>query len=206
MGSNPVPATQEGPVRKNGPFVFLRLDAAERDAATKRRGLAQRSRQLAPRGAARSRARGREIRSARAARLGHTRSGVAIEFLTAARQIVLDVADIVADDDELPPTLLDAIRAARLPIGQSCRGEGVCRSCAVDVELGLAALPRPTPLEARFGFTGSRRLACQVALPAAQELVRLHHPAWGRPPASSGGSTSAPSSGPGGAADDRLEP
>lgn len=131
---------------------------------------------------------------------------MAIEFLTAARRIVLDVADIVADDDELPPTLLDAVRAARLPIGQSCRGEGVCRSCAVDVEVGLAALPQPTALEARFGFTGPRRLACQVALPAAHELVRLHHPAWGRPAASSGGSTSAPSSGPGGAANDRLEP
>ncbi|WP_096325763.1 2Fe-2S iron-sulfur cluster binding domain-containing protein [Nannocystis exedens] len=159
---------------------------------------------LAPRSA---RARGRpRFSPARVARLGHTGSGVAIEFLTAARRIVLDVADIVADDGDRPPTLLDAVRAARLPLGQSCRGEGVCRSCAVDVEVGLAALPQPSALEVRFGFTGARRLACQVALPAAQELVRLHHSAWGRPPASSGGSTSAPLSGPGGAVDDRLEP
>ncbi|MDC0718920.1 2Fe-2S iron-sulfur cluster binding domain-containing protein [Nannocystis bainbridge] len=131
---------------------------------------------------------------------------MAIEFFTATRQIVLEVADIVAADDELPPTLLDAVRTARLPLGQSCRGEGVCRSCAVEVEVGLAALSQPTAIEARFGFTGPSRLACQVALPATGERVRLHHPAWGRPAAASGGATSAPPSGPGGAADDRLEP
>ncbi|WP_431312837.1 2Fe-2S iron-sulfur cluster binding domain-containing protein [Nannocystis pusilla] len=130
---------------------------------------------------------------------------MALEFLTAGRLIVLDVADVAGVDGQ-EPTLLDAVRAAKLPIGQSCRGEGVCRSCAVDIEIGLASLPQPSALEARFGFTGARRLACQVALPAAREQVRLHHPAWGRPAASSVDSTSPASPGPGGPADDRLEP
>jgi ferredoxin len=131
---------------------------------------------------------------------------VAIEFLTAGRQIVLEVADIAATAPDQPASLLDAVRAARLPLGQSCRGEGVCRSCAVDIERGADALAPPGPLEVRFGFVGARRLACQVALPPAHRTVRLHHPSWGRPPAAAREPVQGPSSGPERAPDDTLEP
>lgn len=95
------------------------------------------------------------------------------------------VVELAADDPaDAPPTLLDAVRRAGLPIGQSCRGEGVCRSCVVDVEAGAAALPPLSPIEVRFEFTPARRLACQAVIPAADVRVRLHHPAWGRPAAS----------------------
>lgn len=106
-----------------------------------------------------------------------------IEFLTAARRIVLDAATIAPAEPGLSPTLLDAVRAARLPLGQSCRGEGVCRSCAVDVPHGAEALPPLTAIETRFGFAPARRLACQVVVPAAAVRIRLHHPSWGLPPA-----------------------
>lgn len=121
-----------------------------------------------------------------------------IEFLTAARLIVLDSGDLAPAEPDQAATLLDAVRVARLPIGQSCRGEGVCRSCAVEIEIGAAELPPPTALEARFGFRAARRLACQVVVPTASVRVRLHHPSWGRPP--------APPAPPSPAADGRLEP
>lgn len=118
-----------------------------------------------------------------------------LEFLTAARRIVLESADIAPAEPDLPVTLLDAVRAARLPLGQSCRGEGVCRSCAVDVLGGAAELPPPGAIETRFRFEAGRRLACQVVVPAAAVRVRLHHPSWGLPPAP-----------PTPAADGRLDP
>ena len=123
---------------------------------------------------------------------------VAIEFLTAGPLRVVDVAAVTATEPDAPPTLLDAVRAAGLPLGQSCRGEGVCRSCAVDVEVGAAELPPLTALEARFGFRPARRLSCQVVVPAASVRVRLHHPAWGRP--------ATPPAAPTPGADGTLEP
>lgn len=82
-------------------------------------------------------------------------------------------------------TLLDAVRHVGLPLGQSCRGEGVCRSCAVDIEAGGEHLGALTSLERRFGFHDTRRLACQACLPApaGNHIVLVTHRAWGRPPA-----------------------
>jgi len=114
-----------------------------------------------------------------------------IHFVTASGRIRLPVAELnarppgsePASADEL--SVLDAVRHAGLPLGQSCRGEGVCRSCAVDIEAGGEHLGALTPLERRFGFHDTRRLACQARLPAPgrNDVVLVAHPAWGRPPA-----------------------
>lgn len=114
----------------------------------------------------------------------------ALEFSTSRGVLQLDLAGVRGDGDA-PPTLLDAVRTAGLPLGQSCRGVGVCRSCTIHIERGADALPPLTPLEARFGFAPDRRLACQIELSPALVLLRVHHPAWGRPP-------SAPTPGPDG--------
>jgi len=86
-------------------------------------------------------------------------------------------------------TLLDAVRHAGLPLGQSCRGEGVCRSCAVDLIAGDEALSPRTPIELRErrGAPASPpgvRLACQARLPAPGAVARVvvGHLAWGRQP------------------------
>lgn len=113
-----------------------------------------------------------------------------IELLTAKGRLVVDPAGLQPDDPERP-TLLDAVRAAGLPLAQSCRGEGVCRSCAVDIVSGADALLPLSPLEARFGFSAQRRLACQAAISGSCELVGVHHPAWGRPAPPPGAPTSA---------------
>lgn len=123
-----------------------------------------------------------------------------IHFATASGRIRLPVAELGArpgsdpepsasdpspgPDSPAELTLLDAVRHAGLPLGQSCRGEGVCRSCAVDIEAGGEHLGALTSLERRFGFDDTRRLACQARLPApAGNLhVLVAHRAWGRPP------------------------
>ncbi|MBL9106916.1 MAG: 2Fe-2S iron-sulfur cluster binding domain-containing protein [Myxococcales bacterium] len=104
-----------------------------------------------------------------------------IVFATAARRIVVPAAEI---HDPEGTSLLAAVRHAGLPLGQSCRGEGVCRSCAVDIVAGADRLGPLTPLERRFKFSGERRLACQAGLPSAHTDVSVvvTHPAWGRPP------------------------
>ena len=107
---------------------------------------------------------------------------MAIEFATARGVLRLEVAAIPVEEDRAP-TLLDAVRARGLPLGQSCRGEGVCRSCVLRVERGAAALPPLTAIEARFGFSLEHRLACQVELSPGQADLRVHSPAWGSPPA-----------------------
>jgi ferredoxin len=105
-----------------------------------------------------------------------------VHFLTARGRIALAIAELAVGDEA---SLLDAVRHAGLPLGQSCRGEGVCRSCAVDVEDGVDHLGPPSPLERRFKFGDTRRLACQARLPTAAEpaIVVVAHSAWGRPPA-----------------------
>lgn len=109
-----------------------------------------------------------------------------IHFATASGRIRLPVAELTAKlpADQADVTLLDAVRHVGLPLGQSCRGEGVCRSCAVDIDAGAGHLGPESPLERRFGFHDTRRLACQAHLPrAAGSIVLVSHRAWGRPPA-----------------------
>lgn len=123
-----------------------------------------------------------------------------IVFQTRRGALGLPVAELCAPAEA---TLLDAVRHVGLPLGQSCRGEGVCRSCAVDVLAGADRLGPPSPLERRFGFAGERRLACQARLPAPASAARVvvGHPSWGREPrATSEPDTPADSAGPPGPA------
>ena len=55
----------------------------------------------------------------------------------------------MALDLEVPAgtTLLSAARAAGLPIGASCDGDGICGACGLRVLAGAAALSRERPLE-----------------------------------------------------------
>jgi ferredoxin len=128
------------------------------------------------------------------------RSVAEIVFQTRRGALSLPVAELCAPDEA---TLLDAVRHVGLPLGQSCRGEGVCRSCAVDVLAGDDQLGAASPLERRFGHAGARRLACQARLPAPASAARVvvGHPSWGRPPqASSEPDAPAGSAGPTGPA------
>jgi len=109
-----------------------------------------------------------------------------IVFETRRGLITLPVTELCAPAEA---TLLDAVRHAGLPLGQSCRGEGVCRSCAVDLIAGDEALSPRTPIELRErrGAPASPpgvRLACQARLPAPGAVARVvvGHLAWGRQP------------------------
>lgn len=121
-----------------------------------------------------------------------------IVFETRSARLTLPLAELTAPEQA---TLLDAVRHVGLPLGQSCRGEGVCRSCAVEILAGDDALTAPSPLERRFGFVDARRLACQVRLLAAHAASRVvvGNPAWGRPAA-------AQAEPPGPAADVSVDP
>jgi ferredoxin len=79
--------------------------------------------------------------------------------------------------------LLAAIRAAGLPLGSSCDGEGVCRSCWVYILRGHALLSARSAAE--DGLEEDRRLACQSALlsvKSSSDTIEVWHPSWGPRP------------------------
>ena len=61
-------------------------------------------------------------------------------------------------------TILAAANQAKLPIGQSCDGEGICGWCRVTVVQGLEHLAPPTELEKKLmaacSFGAHERAAC----------------------------------------------
>jgi adenylate cyclase len=63
-------------------------------------------------------------------------------------------------------TILEALRAARVPHASVCGGRGRCTTCRVRVGTGIDELPLPSGLEAaalsRIGAPGNVRLACQT--------------------------------------------
>ena len=63
-------------------------------------------------------------------------------------------------------TILEALRAARIPHASVCGGRGRCTTCRIRVGTGLDALPAPSTLEAnalaRIEADPSVRLACQT--------------------------------------------
>jgi 2Fe-2S ferredoxin len=64
-------------------------------------------------------------------------------------------------------TLAEAIRAAGLPLGSACRGEGACGWCRVrvvgDSDGALSAVePRERELLARLEAAQGERIACQA--------------------------------------------
>jgi chlorosome envelope protein I len=74
--------------------------------------------------------------------------------------------------------LLPAINRAGAPLGQSCRGQGVCRACVVTVVDGQEALSPRNEVEARWLVEPGRRLACQARVVGDAQIV-LHSPHWG---------------------------
>jgi ferredoxin len=78
-------------------------------------------------------------------------------------------------------SLLAAANRAGMPLGQSCRGQGVCNSCRVRVDAGKARLSAPTPLERRWRLEPPWRLACQTRVTDGPDevIVALGCPAWG---------------------------
>jgi ferredoxin len=86
----------------------------------------------------------------------------------------------------LPPgtTLLAAIGRAGAPIGQSCRGQGVCNSCRVRIEAGADALTPPAADELSWRVPAPWRLACRArAAPGTAPGARIAAwcAAWGPP-------------------------
>ena len=81
-----------------------------------------------------------------------------IRLLTRAGVHTVDVRDGV--------TLLRATRRARLPLGQSCRGEGVCAACRVQVVEGNEHLRAMDAVEmalaARIPLGPDERYACRA--------------------------------------------
>jgi adenylate cyclase len=63
-------------------------------------------------------------------------------------------------------TVLETLRANRIPLAAVCGGRARCTTCRIRVVSGLAALPEPVGLEAaalsRIGATEGVRLACQL--------------------------------------------
>ncbi len=81
------------------------------------------------------------------------------------------------------PTLLAVLRRARVPLGQSCRGQGICRACVVEVINGrehLLSASQATVITPTV-------LACTVrvhpALASLREdedpVITLRSPHWG---------------------------
>lgn len=75
-------------------------------------------------------------------------------------------------------TLLDAVKAAGLPIASACGSEGACARCGVEVVAGAADLEaeseREARIKARNRIDACQRLACRVR-PTADLTVRASY-------------------------------
>lgn len=81
----------------------------------------------------------------------------------------------------LGTTLLAAASRASAPLGNACRGRGVCRACAVLVVAGDELLEPAGELERRMQLEPGWRMACQTRVRAAGE-VTLWTFHWGGEP------------------------
>lgn len=68
-------------------------------------------------------------------------------------------------------TLLAAASRARAPLGNACRGQGVCRACAVLVVNGAELLEPPGELEQQMQLEPGWRMACQTRVRGRGHLV-----------------------------------
>lgn len=75
-------------------------------------------------------------------------------------------------------TLLDAVKAAGLPIASACGSEGACARCGVEIVAGAADLEaeseREARIKARNRIDACQRLACRVR-PTADLTVRASY-------------------------------
>jgi ferredoxin len=76
-------------------------------------------------------------------------------------------------------TLLAAATRAKAPLGNACRGQGVCRACAVLVVEGRELLGEPGELEQRMQLEPPWRMACKTHVRADAGVVELWTPNWG---------------------------
>ena len=76
-------------------------------------------------------------------------------------------------------TLLAAASRADAPLGNACRGQGVCRACAVRVLVGAELLDDPGPLERQMQLDPGWRMACKTRVSARTGALRLWTPHWG---------------------------
>jgi 2Fe-2S ferredoxin len=78
-------------------------------------------------------------------------------------------------------TLLAAASRASAPLGNACRGQGVCRACAVLVVEGADLLDPPGELERQMQLEAPWRMACQTRVrgPGRLRLWTFH---WGGDP------------------------
>jgi len=64
--------------------------------------------------------------------------------------------------------LIDAVRAANLPIASACRSDGLCGRCGIAILAGGAALDAETPEETRTKqrnrIDPHLRLACRISV------------------------------------------
>jgi ferredoxin len=75
-------------------------------------------------------------------------------------------------------TLLAAAARARAPLGNSCRGQGICRACAVLVVDGAALLDEPGELERNMQLEPPWRMACKTHV-RGEGQIELWTPNWG---------------------------
>ncbi|HZZ44405.1 MAG TPA: ASKHA domain-containing protein [Tepidisphaeraceae bacterium] len=70
------------------------------------------------------------------------------------------------------PTLFDYAEQLNIPVPTSCRKNGKCKECIVEVTEGLSLLTPPTDQEKHL--KGNFRLSCQASLTTNDGLVKCH--------------------------------
>ena len=81
-------------------------------------------------------------------------------------------------DVPIGTSLLAAAARAHAPLGNACRGQGVCRACAVLVISGARLLDEPNALEQAMQLDPPWRMACQTRVRAPGH-IELWTPNWG---------------------------
>ncbi len=78
--------------------------------------------------------------------------------------------------------MLAAASRAKAPLGNSCRGQGICQSCAILVVTGAQLLEPAGPAEQKIGLPEGWRVACLTRVRADTgegQSIELWTPAWG---------------------------
>ncbi|KIG14764.1 hypothetical protein DB30_06350 [Enhygromyxa salina] len=86
----------------------------------------------------------------------------------------------------LGTTLLAAAARAKAPLGNACRGQGVCRACAVRVVSGAQLLDTAGELERQMQLEPGWRMACKTHV-QRPGLLQLWIPHWGGDPSAPSG-------------------
>ena len=88
------------------------------------------------------------------------------------------VRDFGAIEVGVGTSLLAAAGRAGAPLGNACRGRGVCRACAVLVVAGAEHLSPTNELERAMALEPGWRMACQTRVDQTGE-IELWTPHWG---------------------------